>query len=198
MELVWSFLAFMAVVTLTPGGATALATASGMTHGIRRSIPLLIGMASGMAAMAVSCALGLGSLLSAFPQMQLALAVSGTIYFTWLAWKIARSGAPGAANGAGDQPLAFGNGLLLIWLNPKAWSLSLGVVAAFSGLAETPGRLAAILAPAFLGFGMLSLFLWCAGGAVLVRLLSTSRQWRMLNIALAALLLLSILPIWFA
>lgn len=74
MELVWSFLAFMAVVTLTPGGATVLATSSGVTHGVRRSIPLIVGMASRMAAMAVSCALGLGSFLSAFPRMQLALA----------------------------------------------------------------------------------------------------------------------------
>jgi hypothetical protein len=40
------------------------------------------------------------------------------------------------------------------------------------------------------------LLAWCSGGQVLARLLTTERQWRAVNIALALLLVASIIPMW--
>ena len=40
---------FVVVSTITPGGATTLATASGAQFGFRRSVPLIAGIAAGLA-----------------------------------------------------------------------------------------------------------------------------------------------------
>jgi len=61
---------FVLTSTLTPGGATTLATASGAQFGLRRSLPLLAG------------------LLLAAPHLQLAMQLAGTAYLFWLAWKL--------------------------------------------------------------------------------------------------------------
>lgn len=195
MGLFASLLLFVAVTAFTPGGATALAAASGMRHGFAGSLPVLSGLIAGTTSLAAASALGLGNLMAAWPPARLALAALGTVYFLWLAVTIARAGAPDLETGGGS-PLGFLAGLLLLWLNPKAWTMTLGAAASFGALAPDPLRLAFILGGVFLVFSTAALSAWCLGGAVLARTLSTPRQWRVLNLTLAALLVVSIVPVW--
>ncbi len=85
---------FVIVSTITPGGATSLATASGAQFGFRRSIPLMSGIAIGLASLAAAAAAGLAGLLLAAPSLQTAMRLAGSAYLLWLALKIARSGPP--------------------------------------------------------------------------------------------------------
>src|SRR5882757_11434401 len=85
---------FALVSTLTPGGATTLATASGARFGFRRSVPLLAGIAMGLATLAAAAAAGLAGLLLAAPSLQLAMKLAGSAYLLWLAWTIGRGGPP--------------------------------------------------------------------------------------------------------
>ncbi len=66
-DLVVSLIAFALVATISPGGATTLATASGAQFGLRRSIPLLGGIAVGLASLIGLVAGGLGSLFVSWP-----------------------------------------------------------------------------------------------------------------------------------
>jgi len=196
LDLFASFLLFVAVTTLSPGGATALATSSGMRHGVRGSLPLILGMMSGMVTITAASAFGLGNLFLAYPSFRLGLAALGTAYFLWLAWKIGGSGAPALDEDRAKPPIGFAAGVLLLWLNPKAWTMALGAAASFGGLADNPVRLALILSGTFAVCGTGSLILWAFGGAELARRLTSPFQWRVLNLVLAALLLVSILPVW--
>lgn len=186
---------FVAVATGTPGGATTLATASGARFGFTRSIPLVLGIAIGLALLAGVAALGLGSLLLAMPALQNVVKAIGSAYLLWLAWRIARSGPPNAGDGPA-RPVTLVNGILLLWLNPKGWAMTVGAAASFALLADGPHRLAILLGTAFGLAACVSLALWCALGALLARLLRTPRHWRMLNFAMAVLLALSIIPTW--
>jgi threonine/homoserine/homoserine lactone efflux protein len=76
---------FVVVSTITPGGATTLATASGAQFGFRRSVPLMAGIAAGLASLAAASAAGLASLLLAAPSLQTAMRVAGSGYLLWLA-----------------------------------------------------------------------------------------------------------------
>ncbi|WP_206311686.1 hypothetical protein [Streptomyces sp. DASNCL29] len=58
------------IATVTPGGATTLATASGAHLGFRRSVPLMAGVAVGLASMAAAAGAGLGGALLAVPWLQ--------------------------------------------------------------------------------------------------------------------------------
>ena len=171
-----------------------MATASGAQFGIRRSVPLLAGIAVGLATLAAAGALGLANLILAAPSLQLAVRVAGSAYLLWLAWGIARSGAPREA--ALAEPRRFVTGLLLLWLNPKAWAMTLSAAAAFASVAPGPAQLAALLTVAFGMSAAASLTLWCGSGQLLARLLRTEAQWRVLNVILALLLVASIVPMW--
>lgn len=199
-----SILLFTLVSTLTPGGATTLATASGVRFGLRRSLPLLAGIAIGLASLAAASGAGLGALLLASPLLQTAMKLGGTAYLLWLAWRIGRSGpppspgpeAPGGA--AADRPSGFWTGVLLLWLNPKGWAMTLGAAASFAALSPDPLRLSLLLAAAFGICAAFSLTLWCLGGLLLARSLTSDRQWRTVNALLGLLLAASILPVWIA
>lgn len=65
MTSILPLLLFAAVATVTPGGATMLATASGACFGFARSISLMLGIAIGLALLAAVAVVGLGSLLLA-------------------------------------------------------------------------------------------------------------------------------------
>ena len=185
---------FTLVSTISPGGATALVAASGAHFGLRRSLPLVAGIAAGLASMAAAAALGLAGLLQALPALQLAMKVAGSVYLAWLAWRLGRAGKPGAA--AAAQPRSCIGGIGMVWHNPKGWAMTLGAAASFAALATEPPRLALLLGLVFGVAAALSLLLWCLGGQVLARTLRSERQWRALNLLLGLLLLGSIVPMW--
>lgn len=61
-DLLASLCAFALVGTLSQD-ATLLATSSGALFGLHRSIPLLLGLATGLASLVAAASLGLGTLL---------------------------------------------------------------------------------------------------------------------------------------
>jgi threonine/homoserine/homoserine lactone efflux protein len=186
---------FALVSTLTPGGATTLATASGMQFGFRRSVPLLAGIAAGLASLAAAASLGLASLLLAAPSLQLAMKLAGSAYLLWLAWKIARSGSPKPKSTLA-APTSFAGGASLLLLNPKGWAMTLGAAASFAAVASGPLHLALLLGLTFGLCAIGSLSLWCVAGFLLARLLRQAWQWHLLNGVLGVLLAASILPMW--
>lgn len=196
VEMLVSLLVFAATATITPGGATVIMVASGARFGFRRSIPLLLGIASGLASLTAIAGAGLGSLLQAWPELQIAMRSAGSVYLIWLAWRIGSAGAPGQQAATAASPLRYVNGLLLLGLNPKAWTIAFGAAAAYAGLTAEPFQLAVILATVFGCFGLVSLALWCAGGQALSRLLREEWQWRLVNAILGLLLVASVIPMW--
>ena len=197
MDTLLSLILFAAVATLSPGGATTLATACGIQFGYLRSLPLVAGIACGLATLVASASVGLGAMLLAVPALSLAMKIVGTVYLLWLAWKIARSGSPGKTAVDDVSPIGFVGGYLLLLINPKAWAMAFGASASFSNVADNPVELAVIMGSVFVVAASLSLSLWSAGGALLASIVRTDFQWRALNIFLAGLLTLSILPFWF-
>ena len=128
------------------------------------------------------------------PHLELVVKVLGTAYLLWLAWTIGRNGAPGQTSLA--RPRRFGAGVLLLWLNPKAWAITLSAAGAFAAQVDGPVRLALLLGGAFAVCATLSQLLWCSAGGVASRLLTRPWHWRALNVALALLVVASVVPIW--
>ncbi|AOI87164.1 amino acid transporter [Burkholderia cepacia] len=186
---------FVIVSTVTPGGATTLATASGAHFGYRRSLPMMAGIAAGLASMAAAAAAGLGGVLLALPALQLVMKAVGSVYLVWLAVRIGRGGKP-RLDAEVHRPQGFLGGVWMLWHNPKGWAMTLGAAASFAALASGPARLGILLGLAFGVAAMASLSLWCFAGLLFARVLRTERQWHCLNAALGVLLVISIVPMW--
>ena len=195
-DLLLSLVVFAVVATLTPGGATTLATASGAQFGFKRSLPLLGGIAIGRATLIGAVGGGLGAAVQSFPQVQIGLRTVGSIYLLWLAWTIGHVGAPATRIGAATAPMGFIKGLLLLWLNPKAWTMAIAAASAYAGLSSSSLHLALVVGTVFGLAAALSLTLWCLGGHWLARILKTETQWRAVNLTLALILAASIVPMW--
>ncbi len=190
-----AFLIFVAVATVSPGGATTLATASGMRYGVRRSVPYIAGIGFGLSSMAVASTLGLATLLLAMPALELAVRAAGSIYLLYLAWKIAASGAPSKGTDV-SKPVSFLGAIGLTWYNPKAWAVTMGASSSFAHLISWPPGQAAMMGLTFLVFATASMTLWCTTGYALGSLLRTERQWQAINLTMALLLAASIVPMW--
>lgn len=195
MEALLPLVLFALVSTITPGAATTLATASGAHFGFRRSLPVMSGCAIGLGSIACAAAAGLGSLLLAVPVLQLTMKALGSLYLLWLAFRIGKSGPP-RLNGDMARPTSFAAGVWMLWHNPKGWAMTVGATGSYAALANDPVTLALALGLTFSLAAGFSLCLWCATGQLLGRLLKANWQWRTLNCVLAALLVMSIVPIW--
>ncbi len=191
-----TFALFASVATLSPGGATTLATASGVNFGYRRSMPLMLGIATGLALLSTAGATGLAAFLSAFPALQVAIKLCGTVYLLMLALQIWGTGRPQNANETDPRPIGFLAGVALLLLNPKGWAMTMAAAASFSALSADPFVLAALMATTFAAAALASLSVWCVGGALLSQLLTRDAQWLLVNRILALLLAGSIAPLW--
>lgn len=202
-----SLFLFVLVSTVSPGGATTLATASGASFGYRRSLPLIAGIAAGLGSMAASAAAGLSGVLLALPSLQFVMKVVGSVYLLWIAMQLMRRGAPnpaviragvvgGTSGSTSTRTTGFAGGVWMLWHNPKAWAMTMGAAASFTALANGPTRLGVLLGTTFGVCAFVSLSLWCLAGLLLGRLLRTAAHWRALNTVLGLLLAASILPIW--
>jgi threonine/homoserine/homoserine lactone efflux protein len=195
-DLFISLLTFAVVATISPGGATTLATASGVRFGFLRSVPLLLGIALGVATLIGLVAGGLGSVVESWPEVRFWLRLLGSAYLLWLALSIGRMGRPGADTAGKAAPMGLAAGFVLLWVNPKGWTMAIAAAGAYAALVDNPFVLGAILGAVFGLAAVTSLALWCAGGSWLAKLLHSDRQWRVANCFLGFLLAASVIPMW--
>ena len=186
---------FALIGAFTPGPNNIMVTASGTVFGFTRTVPHIAGVTIGFAVMIVAFGLGLGQVFQSYPALHHWLRIIGALYLLYLAWRIATAGDPGAAE-ARRQPLSFMEAALFQWLNPKAWTLALGVIIAFTTVGGNLWTELAIINAIFTAATVASLTTWCLFGVAIRQLLSSSRALRTTNLVLASLVALSVVMLF--
>jgi threonine/homoserine/homoserine lactone efflux protein len=187
---------FAAAMTFSPGPNNVLLAWSGSQVGIRRSVPLWLGIVAGIVVLLTVSALGPGTIIRSEPFLQRAMLATGSLYLAWLGWKVARSGPPTMDTAGHDRQLGFTTGLFNTLLNPKGWAMALGATAGYATIAPTAPHLALILSLVFVTMAVPNWLLWCGGGQALARSVSSDRGWRIANGVLGSLVIVSIVPLW--
>lgn len=193
MEYLFTVIIFSISASITPGPNTIMAMSSGLNFGTRRSLPLLWGICLGFSFMLFFLGMGIGQIFTLFPQLTLYMKLVGIAYLLYLAFVIANSGE--LKKGAKfDDPLSFLKGVLFQWVNPKAWIVCVSAVSTFT----TPGNSYVgqllLLTCAFLIVGPLCVGIWIFLGAFLKQHLTNRNYVKNMNIFMALLLVLSIIP----
>jgi threonine/homoserine/homoserine lactone efflux protein len=196
METLLPLLGFVVVSTVTPGPNNLMVLVSGANWGLVRTLPHIAGIAFGFPVMIVAVGLGLGRAFESFPQLHDVLKYIAFAYLLWLAWRIANASKPEAEGGRG-RPLNFFEAAAFQWVNPKAWAI------VFSGIALfTTGGSAQVFQTGLIAvlFGLVCLpngVVWTLFGSAISGLLADDTWRRRFNIAMAILLVASVVPTLF-
>lgn len=196
MEALLSLLGFVVVATVTPGPNNLMVLTSGANFGLARTLPHIGGIAAGFPIMIVAAGLGLGFVFDAWPVVHDVLKYVAFAYLLWLAWRIALAGKPKAGE-AGAQPLTFLEAAAFQWVNPKAWAIVFGGMALYTTAGGNKVFEVALMAALFGLVCYPNGIVWALFGRAIARFLEDDTQRRWFNVAMAVLLVASVLPTMF-
>ena len=173
--------------SFTPGPNTTLSTALAANQGLKRSLRFVLAVPVGWGLLFCLCAAGVGSVVVAVPVLRYGIQVLGVAYLLWLAYKIAQSNQLTQAD-ANRLNVTFFQGVMMQFLNIKAWMLALTVVAGW--LAGRPDVLQrfAITLPLMMLFGLASNLAYALMGSLMRDWLVQGARLLWFNRAMAALL----------
>ena len=153
-EELFALIALATVGTFTPGPNTALSATIAANHGLRRALPFVCAVPAGWGVLLVLNAAGLGVMVLGYPPLRWGLLAAGVLYLLWLAWKLANT--QHLSEAAIGPVVGFKQGVMLQFINIKAWFLALSVVSGWViGHDDTIARLLETL-PIFMFFGLSS------------------------------------------
>ena len=188
-----ALLVLATAMSFTPGPNTTLSTALAANHGLRRSLRFVLAVPVGWVLLLALCALGVGALVTGIPALRWAIKGVGIAYLLWLAFKLSRSGQLAQAQQAQLQ-VGFGQGVLLQFVNIKAWLLALTIVAGWvAGQSDVTTRMLVVL-PVMALYALSSNLLYACIGAALRQWLAQGQRLLWFNRGVAALLVLT--AIW--
>lgn len=178
---------FAFAMLYTPGPNNVMLANSGARFGFRASVPHLLGVSLGFAMMLFAVALGLGEIFERSTLFRETLRWVGVAVMLWIGWKIATAGR--AEGEAPRRPWRFSQAAGFQWINPKAWSICIGIAASFvTGDAPVVEALGCALVFAVIGTS--SGAAWTLFGTGIRRFLSTEGRLRAFNLTMGALIAL--------
>ena len=188
-----TFLGVMAVMAVTPGPANLFSVANGVQRGPAGALAGVVGMNAATLVWFGAAALGLGALVSAFPEVFRLISIGGALYVAWLGINALR----GAFRTAADPHAptirlgrsALLDGFMVQIANPKAVLFFTAVLPPFLDVNRPAAPQLALFALATVGMDVLSMSAYGLGGAALARRLSEPRFRRGFALATGVLLL---------
>lgn len=187
------FLALLMLGTatsFTPGPNTTLSTALAANRGFKGALHFVLAVPVGWGLLFGLCALGLGTVVAQVPWAGAVVKYGGIAYLLWLASKLWMNDA--LAQVADSRlNVSFTQGVLLQFLNIKAWMLALSVVAGWlAGRPDFAQRLLIAL-PVMLAFAFFSNLSYALVGSLLRSWLAQGKRLLWFNRGMALVLVLT-------
>lgn len=193
MQFVLPMLVFAVSMTITPGPNNIMILSSGLNFGIRRSLPHFLGICIGFPVMVALVGFGFGVVFERYPGLHDAIRVIGILYLFYLAWRIG-SASPASLEAGKARPLTFFQAVLFQWVNPKAWVLATGAIAVYTTGGTDIYAEVLLIAAIFFLVSFPCVGCWLFFGLGLKTVLKNANHQRLFNLAMALLLVLSIVP----
>lgn len=169
-----AFLATMFVMAITPGPANLFAIATGMQKGKAAALLGVAGMNTATLVWFAAAALGLATLIAAFPKAFHLLALAGAAYLVWLGIKSILSALKTGGGGEGQAPRAFKmgrsafrDGFTVQIANPKILLFFGAVLPPFIDIQRPLAPQLVMFAAATIGMDLISMSAYGLGGAAL-------------------------------
>ena len=194
LALLLATLVFIVPMCFTPGPNNVLCAAHGSNYGFQKTLPLIAGMGIGWSILGLGIAAG-AEFLKENEVIFIFLSYVGAVYIAYLGYKIASSKTIDKQNTSEEQ-LGFFTGILLQFINGKAWIHFIVLMTTFGALFGTGYYAKAALVILNLFFGLIAVLSWAAFGTILRKTFSGEDAGIMINRIMGSLLIL--VAIWIA
>jgi len=178
---------FMFVTSCSPGPNNVVASHSGFNHGIKKSIPLMLGVIFGFTTMLAVVNFGLINIFNIYPIIQKTLIATGTIFLIYLSYKISFSKSSNKKENL--KPVNFIETFLYQFLNPKGVIVAIIAVSTYieSGV-NFMNYSFWMLGVAFL-FAIISIIFWTFLGKFMRKFATNEKFIKWFNYVMSTLLL---------
>ena len=178
---------FMFVTSCSPGPNNVVASHSGFNHGIKKSIPLMLGVIFGFTTMLAVVNFGLINIFNIYPIIQKILIGTGTIFLIYLSYKISFSKSSNKKENL--KPVNFIETFLYQFLNPKGVIVAIIAVSTYveSGV-NFMNYSFWMLGVAFL-FAIISIIFWTFLGKFMRKFATNEKFIKWFNYVMSTLLL---------
>lgn len=181
---------FVMITTYTPGPNNISSASMGLLFGYLKSLPYLLGIASGFVLIMLICGSLSGFVNTIFPSLSIWLRWAGCAYILWLSFSTLK--ATYSFSEASDHDLAgFLRGMMLQILNPKVVIYGLTLYTTFLNPIVTK-PLYLVLSAVLLAFNAwVSISLWSLFGSVIRKYVSNPGIYGIINLCLSLMLVYS-------
>ncbi|QHP56985.1 LysE family translocator [Pectobacterium carotovorum] len=167
------FLLFAFVASITPGPTNILILTNSQRHGVRNTLPAVVGACVAASAIVLISGAGAGEMLRQYPVVRQVMSWAGVLWLSWMSWQLFR--APAATlSGESHNRFTARTAALLQVINPKTWMMALAVVSLFAPAGEHALREVSIMALWFLIISMACLVCWAGLGKAVNRVFRTT------------------------
>ena len=178
---------YMFVTSCSPGPNNVVASHSGFNHGVKKSIPLMLGVIFGFTTMLAVVNFGLINIFNVYPVIQKILIGTGTIFLIYLAYKISFSKTSNENDNL--KPVNFVETFLYQFLNPKGVIVA---IIAVSNYTESGSNFINysiwMLSVAFI-FAIISIIFWTLLGKFMRKFATNDKFIKWFNYVMSTLLI---------
>ncbi len=189
-----SMFLFAIAMSITPGPVNTVILSIGINYGLKNTLPYTTGATFALLALLLLIGFGLHDIFLLYPVLLKILAILGSIFICYIAFKIMSSTAKIAIKDKeGLAVPKFKDGLLMQWLNPKAWLACISGTTMFSSL-DSHNTLITFICVYFV-MCYLCLFLWGFCGDSFSSILKVGNRMKYFNIIMGSFLIISAISI---
>lgn len=189
-----SMFLFAVAMSITPGPVNTVILSIGINFGLKNTLPYIAGATFGLLFLLLLIGFGLHDIFLLYPFLLKVLAICGSLFICYIAFKIMLSNSKiSIKDKDGLETPKFKDGLLMQWLNPKAWLACISGTTMFSSLSSHDTLITFIVVYFFTCY--LCLFLWGFCGDSFSAILKVGKRMKYFNMLMGSFLIISAISI---
>jgi threonine/homoserine/homoserine lactone efflux protein len=179
--------AFALAMSISPGPVNMVIVASGAQHGFGRTLPFVTGATLGFTVLLLLVGVCLQGSVDANSSWLKVLAFAGSAFIAYVGYRLAGAPPEIVLESSRRPAPTFKQGLLLQWLNPKAWVACASGVSLFAD--PKAWSTLSLFATTYALICFASLAAWALMGDRMSTVLTNPRRMRAFNLIMGGLLI---------
>ena len=182
---------FSIAAAFTPGPNNIVGSYSGFNFGIKKSLPLILGVAIGYTFLLIVLAAGLIAIFKTYPFLQIILKICGSVFLIYLAYKISLQSK--IEQRKVTNPVNFFDTFTFQFVNPKGVIIAITTISTFVEAGSNYLLHSIIVIGVSFCVAITSITSWCLLGKFLRKFATNEKFIQMFNYVMSFLLIVCVI-----